>query len=96
MRCFVVIYGAGAMLALSTFKSSTHPTLVQRLKGSGISRIILMEVPLALAEERYGEVFQQLKKAIDVDDFRILDFSGASVFGRFKFSEMGQPMMVEF
>lgn len=96
MRCFVVIYGAGAMLALSTYKSSTHPTLVRRLKGSGVSRVILMEVPLALAEERYGELCEDLQKALGPDDFRILDISGASVFNKFKFSEMGQPIMVEF
>jgi hypothetical protein len=96
MRCYVVIYGAGAMLTLSTFKSSTHPKLVQRLKSSGIARIILMEVPLALAEERYGEMFQQLRLAMGPDEFRILDLNGASVFNRFKFSEMGHPIMVEF
>ena len=96
MRCFVVISGAGTMLVLSTFKSSTHPTLVQRFKASGISRLILMEVPLALAEERYDEMFQQLKRQIGPEDFRILDFSGASVFGKFSFSEMGHPIMVEF
>ncbi len=96
MRCFVVISGAGTMLVLSTFKSSTHPTLVQRFRASGISRMILMEVPLVLAEERYGEVFEQLKRLIGQDDFRILDLSGASVFGKFSFSEMGHPIMVEF
>ncbi|MFH1033110.1 MAG: hypothetical protein V1806_01265 [Pseudomonadota bacterium] len=96
MRCFVVISGAGTMLVLSTFKSSTHPTLVRRFKASGISRMILMEVPLSLAEERYGEVYQELKRLISQEDFRILDLSGASVLDKFSFSEMGQPIMVEF
>lgn len=84
------------MLVLSTYKSSTHPSLVERFKASGISRMILMEVPLALAESRYGEVFQKLKRGVGQDDFRIVDLSGASVFSKFSFSEMGQPIMVEF
>ncbi len=96
MRCFVVIYGAGTMLVLSTFKSATHPILVQRLKGSEISKIILMEVPLELAEKRYGENFFRVKKLLGPEEFKVLDFNGSSVFNKFSFSEMGQPMMVEF
>ncbi|MCA1905212.1 MAG: hypothetical protein LDL11_01320 [Desulfarculus sp.] len=96
MRCFVVVYGAGAMLVLSTFKTSTHPILVQRLKGSDIHRIMLMEVKLDLARERYGENFERVEKIIGPDQFKVLDFNGASVFKKFSFSEMGQPLMVEF
>ncbi|CAO0820580.1 hypothetical protein DFAR_1700012 [Desulfarculales bacterium] len=48
MRCFVVVSGAGTMLVLSTFKSFTNPTLVQRFKASGVSQMILMEIPLFL------------------------------------------------
>lgn len=96
MRCFVVIYGAGAMLVISTFKSATNPILVQRLKGSDIHRIILMEVKLDLARERYGENFERVEKLIGPDQFKVLDFNGASVFNKFSFAEMGQPLMVEF
>lgn len=96
MRCFVVIYGAGALLAVSTYKSSTHPELVARLKGSDISKIILMEVPLELARQRYGATFDAVTKRLGPEDFKILDFNGASVFNHFKFAEMGSPMMVEF
>lgn len=96
MRCFVVIYGAGAMLVLSSFKSSTHPELVARFKASDISKMILMEVPLAMAKERYGESFDRLAKLLGKDEFRILDLSGASVFNHFKLSEFGPPLMVEF
>ena len=96
MRCFVVIYGAGTMLVLSTFKSATNPILVQRLRGSDISKIILMEVPLELAEQRYGENFLRVSKLMGSDEFRVLDFNGSSVFNRFTFAEMGQPVMVEF
>lgn len=96
MRCFVVIYGAGAMLVLSTFKSSTHPILVQRLKGSDIHRIVLMEVPVDLARERYGENFERVRTLLGPEEFKVLDFNGSSVFKKFSFSEMGQPLMVEF
>lgn len=96
MRCFVVIYGAGTILVLSTYKSAAHPDLVRRLKANGIQRVILMEVPLALAEERYGDLFWQMKAMVGPDNFRILDLNGASVFQRFSFKEMGQPMLVEF
>ncbi|MFZ5585067.1 MAG: hypothetical protein ACOZHQ_03965 [Thermodesulfobacteriota bacterium] len=96
MRCFVVIYGAGAMLVLSTFKSSTHPILVQRLKGSDIHRIILMEVPVDLARERYGENFERVRSLLGPEEFKVLDFNGGSVFRKFSFAEMGQPLMVEF
>ncbi len=96
MRCYVVIYGAGTMLVLSSYKSSTHPDLVSRFKGSDVSKIILLEVPQELAKERYGEKFERLASQLGKEEFRILDINGASVFNRFKFSEMGQPLMVEF
>ncbi len=96
MRCFVVSYGAGTMLVASTFRSSTDPILIKRLKANDIHRMILMEVPVELCRQRYGESFERVERIIGKDEFHVLDFNGSSVFKNFSFSEMGEPIFVEF
>lgn len=96
MRCFIVIHGAGAMLVASSFTSATHPILVQRLKANDINRMILMQVPEELVRERYPESYDRVSRIMGKDEFHVIDFNGSSVFNRFRFGEMGDPMLVEF
>ena len=96
MRCFIVFYGAGTILVLSTYKSATDPRVARRLQGSNITKMILMEVPLDLVRERYGEHFEEISRMVGSEAFKVLDFNGASVLNRFTFAEMGPPIMVEF
>ncbi len=96
MRCYVLICGALTVLVASTLKSATDPRLVNRLKANGITKMMLLEVPVALVQERYGEHFAGLAAMLGKDDIRIVDFNGASVFRKFSFSELGEPLKVEF
>jgi len=96
MRCFVVVSGAVTLMVMSTHKSATHPDLAKRLKANDIKQMMLMEVSVDLARERYGEHFEDLSRKMGKDEFRVLDFNGGSVFRRFSFREMGEPIKVEF
>lgn len=96
MRCFIVIYGAGAMLVASSFTSPTNPILVNRLRANDINRMILMQVPEELVRERYPLSYDRVARIMGKDEFHVIDFNGGSVFNRFKFGELGNPMMVEF
>ncbi|KIX11926.1 hypothetical protein [Dethiosulfatarculus sandiegensis] len=96
MRCYVVFGGAVTILVVSTFKSATHPDLAARLKANDINRMILMEIPIDLVKERYQEQFERVAQLLSKDDFRVVDYNGASVLNKFAFSEMGVPIMIEF
>jgi hypothetical protein len=96
MRCYVVFGGAVTILVVSNFKTATHPDLVARLKANDINRMILMEVPIDLVKDRYEEQFERVAKLLGIEDFRVVDYNGASVLNKFAFSEMGVPIMIEF
>ena len=96
MRCFIVISGANTLLVASNLRSPSHPDLVRRLKANDIHRVILLEVSSQLVRQRYGDHYKMVTERLSDDDFRVVDFNGASVFRKFSFSEMGEPIMVEF
>ncbi|ADK84853.1 putative cytoplasmic protein [Desulfarculus baarsii DSM 2075] len=95
MRCFVVIFGSGAVLVASSHKSTTNPVLVKQLKSNGVGRMILMQAPIELCRARYGEHFEDIERRLGKDEFRVVDFNGCSVFDKFSFAELGQPILVE-
>ncbi|MCB2187226.1 MAG: hypothetical protein KQJ78_12465 [Deltaproteobacteria bacterium] len=96
MRCFVVVFGGGTLLVASSFKSPTHPDLVRRMVSNDVHRMILMEVPAELCQERYPDNYSMALRTLGKDEFRVLDFNGSSVFSKFSFKEMKEPVMVEF
>lgn len=95
MRCFLVVFGAGAALVASSYNSTTNPMLVKQLKNNGINRMILMQVSSELCRQRYGEHFEEIERRLGKDEFRVVDFNGCSVFDKFSFAELGQPILVE-
>lgn len=96
MRCYIVDCGAITILVVTTLKSATDPVLVRRLKANEISKMMLMEVPVNLVRERYGEHFDRIVQILGSEEFRVVDFNGSSIFSKFTFSEMGEPLRVEF
>jgi phenylacetate-coenzyme A ligase PaaK-like adenylate-forming protein len=84
------------ILVVTTLKSATDPALVRRLMANDIHKMILMEVPVELVRERYGEHFERIVQILGREEFRVVDFNGSSVFNKFTFAEMGAPLQVEF
>jgi hypothetical protein len=67
-------------------------SLERSLAGKGIDKFLACEIPIELAEERYGTHFSVVKSDLrESDNLRILDEDGTRVFKRFRFDELAAP-----
>ena len=81
---------------VTSHASFTDPALIEKLRATGIEKFIAYEVPLAMAQERYGGHFQVAMQDLhETDDLRVLDFNGGRAFRLFRLKEFGAPMMFE-
>ena len=96
MKVAVLITGSGPLVIVTSHASFTDPTLIEKLRAKGIEKFIAYEVPLAMAQERYGGHFQVAMQDLhETDDLRVLDFNGERAFSLFRLREFGAPVMFE-
>ena len=96
MKCYMVITDSGPIMILTNHPSVLDPPLVKKLADKNIRRFLAFEVPLGLAEQRYGTHFSVVKDNVrETDDLRILDEDGEHVFKLFRFDELGPIMTYE-
>ncbi|MFO1155169.1 MAG: hypothetical protein U1E42_16130 [Rhodospirillales bacterium] len=96
MKCMMLLTGAGPMVVLTTCESPTAAPLLNKLAAKGIEKFIAYEIPIELAEQRYGRHFAAVSHDIhETDQLRVLDFNGQRAFGLFKFDELGPPTRYE-
>jgi hypothetical protein len=96
MKTAMLMTGSGPLMILTSHTSLTDPALLGKLRGKGITKFIAYEVPLELAEKRYGGHFQAVLSDLrQSDDLRVLDFSGERAFRLFRLEELGEPTMYE-
>ncbi|SRR6266568_6878904 len=96
MRAFLLFAGSGPLVIVTSYASVTEPALLDRLRAKGISKFIAYEIPVAVAEARYGGHFQVVMRDLhESDDLRVLDFNGERAFGLFSLNELGNPIMFE-
>ena len=96
MKCMMLLTVAGPMIILTTCESPTSPPLLSKLAAKGIEKFIAYEIPIDLAEKRYGSHFAAVAHDIhETDQLRVLDFNGQRAFGLFKFEELGPPTRYE-
>ncbi|MFO1128612.1 MAG: hypothetical protein U1E66_09320 [Rhodospirillales bacterium] len=96
MKCLMLLTGAGPMVVLTTCDSPTSPPLLSKLAAKGIEKFIAYEIPIEVAEKRYGTHFAAVAHDIhETDQLRVLDFNGQRVYGLFKFEELGPPVRYE-
>ncbi|MBU0514984.1 MAG: hypothetical protein KJ621_09450 [Proteobacteria bacterium] len=97
MRAFIIFYGGGSILILSTYKTFYHAEITAGLKANGIKKFIAYEVDLDLCRERYDDHFDFISKYLGAkDDFRVLDYNGNHIFDTFSFEEMKETFKVTF
>ena len=90
MKALMLITGSGPMVILTSFDSVTHPELLKKLQAKGIERFFAYEIPLDLAQQRYGGHYQVVLHDLhESDDLRVLDYSGERAFGLFRLHELG-------
>ena len=96
MKAFLICAAGGPLVILTSHKSVTDATLLDKLAGKGIEKFIAFEVPLETAKERYGAHFAVVEHDLrETDDLRILDYNGQRAFGLFPFNELSAPILYE-
>jgi hypothetical protein len=96
MKSFLLLTASGPLLVLTSHESLHDPKLLEELKHKGIGKFVAFEVPLNLAQERYGGHFQAVQYDLhETDDLRVLDFNGQRIFQLFRFDELGGPVLQE-
>ncbi len=96
MKALMLYTGSGPLVVCTSYNSVTDSNLLERLSNKGIEKFIAYEIPLDIAEERYGGHFQTVMHNLhESDDLRILDYNGQRAFKLFSFSELGEPVLHE-
>lgn len=96
MKVMLLLTSGGPMVILTSSESPTSPTLISELHSKGVDKFIAYEIPIELAQERYGAHFHAVAHDIhETDQLRVLDYSGHRAFKLFRFSDLGPPTRFE-
>lgn len=96
MKAYMLITGSGAIVILTSHDSILDAGLLKKLTSKGIEKFIAYEIPIGLAEKRYGAHFALVQGDVrETDDLRVLDYDGSRAFKLFRFGELGPPMLHE-
>jgi len=96
MNAFLLLTGGGALVILTSHPSVEDPVLLRKLSAKGIDKFVFYTVPIELAKARYGAHFDLvIEDLAETDDLRVLDYSGDRAFKRFRFDELGAPVVHE-
>jgi hypothetical protein len=96
MKAYLLMTGSGPIVVLTSHASMLDIALIAILARKGIDKFIAYEIPLHLAEQRYGTHFSVVKgDSRETDDLRVLDEDGEHAFKLFRFSELGPAIVYE-
>lgn len=96
MKAYLLFTSGGPLLVLTSHASATHPAFLGKLTAKGVGKFIAHEVPVELAQQRYGNHYGVVEQDLhETDDLRMLDFNGDRIFRLFRFSELGEPIVHE-
>ena len=96
MKSFMLMTGGGPIVILTSHGSIENPILLDKLLAKGIDKFVAYQVPIDLAEQRYGNHFKVVANDLhETDDLRILDYSGDRAFRLFSFAEIGEAHIHE-
>ncbi|WP_246221780.1 hypothetical protein [Marichromatium bheemlicum] len=92
----MLLTGNGPIVILTSYDSIENPKLLDRLNNKGIPKFLAYEIPLELAEQRYGGHFRKVTNGFtETDDLRVLDHNGHRAFNLFSWDELGEPLAHE-
>ena len=84
------------MVIITSAESPNDAGLISELHDKGIDKFIAYEIPLELAQERYGSHFHAVAHDIhETDKLHVLDYSGHRAFKLFRFADLGPPTRYE-
>lgn len=96
MKALMLLTGSGPMVILTSHQSATDEALLTKLATKGIDKFIAYDIPLHLAEQRYGGHYKVVVRDLhENDDLRVLDYNGNRCFRLFHFAELQGPVIYE-
>lgn len=96
MKTFMLLTGNGPLVILTSYTDVIAPGLLSKLEAKGISKFVSYEIPLDLAQSRYGGHFFVVERDLhETNDLRILDYNGTRAFSLFRFDELGPAVIHE-
>ena len=96
MKTFMLLTAGGPLVILTSYESVSEPDVLRKFEAKGITKFVAYEIPLELAQQRYGGHFFVVEHDLsETDDLRVLDYNGARAFSLFKFRELGPPETYE-
>lgn len=96
MKAYLLMTGSGPIVVLTSHASMLDIAVIAMLSKKGIDKFIAYEIPIAVAEQRYGMHFSVVKGDLrETDDLRVLDEDGEHAFKLFRFDEIGPAIMYE-
>jgi hypothetical protein len=96
MKAALMFTGSGPLVIVTSHGSLMEEGLLEKLRAKGIDKFVAYEIPLAIAEQRYGGHFRVVMRDLsESDDLRVLDFNGERAFRLFHWRELGAPLMYE-
>jgi hypothetical protein len=96
MKAGIIFSGSSPLLILTSYTSFTDEKFVEKLKTKGVLKFIAFEVPVEMAQKKYGLHYDIILADLkQTDDLRVLDYNGHNIMGVFPFSELGNPIFFE-
>jgi hypothetical protein len=96
MKAYLLMTGSGPIVVLTSHASVLDGASIAMLANKGINKFIAYEIPIVLAEQRYGMHFSVVKEDLrETDDLRVLDEDGEHAFKLFRFDELGPAIAYE-
>ena len=96
MKAYLLTTGSGPIVVLASHASVLDGASIAMLANKGINKFIAYEIPIVLAERRYGTHFSIVKGDLrETDDLRVLDEDGEHAFKLFRFDELGPAIAYE-
>jgi hypothetical protein len=95
-KAYMLMTASGPIVILTSHASMLDNTLIKKLAEKGIKKFVAYEIPISLAEQRYGTHFSVVRGNLrETDDLRVLDEDGDRAFKLFRFDELGSPLAYE-
>ena len=96
MHTLLLLTASGPLVVLTSHASPLDAVLLDKLAARGTRKFVAFEIPLDLAQQRYGGHFALVRNDLhESDDLRVLDFDGQHAFRLFRFDELGPPILHE-
>src|SRR3974377_1669103 len=96
MKAYMLMTAPGPIVILTTHASILDDALIKKLAEKDIEKFVAYEIPIGLAEQRYGAKFSVVRGDLrETDDLCVLDEDPYRAFKLFRFDELGAPLTYE-